>query len=361
MTFLFKGLVASVALVGCSLTAHAETLRLLTWGGYAREAVIEAFEDKYPDIKGEVTVSNSEEMVAKLRATDGADFDLAQPSVSRVLAAQSEYGIYKPLDLSKIDTSVFQPNMMKAMEENAKIGDDIYSVPHVWGTQGLIVDISKAPDVNRWGDLCDPQYKGRVSMRLKRALLLGMAFDMGKDPFAAYNDPAAYQAILDEVEAKLIACKENVKTFWTGGTDLSNLILSGEIVLSDAWDSTAFKLFSDNQNIRFVPTRTGALAWIDTFALPAKGEADDATVALVAREAAGSMRDALTLLDQIVAFGGDRLEGEEVARHLGIAARRCRRPAMPRWRRHRETSGCRRYRPGPGRRARRGGSRRSAP
>ncbi len=52
-----------------------------------------------------------------------------------------------------------------------------------------------------------------------------------------------------------------------------------------------------------------------------KVQADDATVALVAREAAGSMRDALTLLDQIVAFGGDRLEGEEVARHLGIAAR----------------------------------------
>ena len=50
-------------------------------------------------------------------------------------------------------------------------------------------------------------------------------------------------------------------------------------------------------------------------------KADDATVALVAREAAGSMRDALTLLDQIVAFGGAELNGETVARHLGIAAR----------------------------------------
>lgn len=49
--------------------------------------------------------------------------------------------------------------------------------------------------------------------------------------------------------------------------------------------------------------------------------ADDETVALVAREAAGSMRDALTLLDQLVAFGGDSLLGEEVARTLGIAGR----------------------------------------
>jgi DNA polymerase III subunit gamma/tau len=51
-------------------------------------------------------------------------------------------------------------------------------------------------------------------------------------------------------------------------------------------------------------------------------EADDPAVAIVAREAAGSMRDALTLLDQLVAFAGERLVGEEVARMLGIADRR---------------------------------------
>jgi DNA polymerase-3 subunit gamma/tau len=50
-------------------------------------------------------------------------------------------------------------------------------------------------------------------------------------------------------------------------------------------------------------------------------EADEAAVAIVAREAAGSMRDALTLLDQIVAFAGTKLVGEEVARVLGIADR----------------------------------------
>jgi spermidine/putrescine transport system substrate-binding protein len=276
MKNMIKGLLAGAVLL-CSTTAgQAETLRIMTWGGYAPDAVIALFEEKYPDIDVEVTFSNNEEMVAKLRATGGAGFDLAQPSVSRIVAAQTEYGIYKPLDLSKINTGALQPAMMKAMEVNAKIDGEIYSVPHLWGTQGLIVDTSKAPDVNAWGDLCDPQYKGRVSMRLKRGLLLGMAFDMGKDPFAAYDDPVAYQKILDELADKLIACKANVKAYWTGGDDLSSLMLSGEVVVSDAWDSTAFKLYGQNPNIVFVPTRTGALAWIDTFTLPAKGQADEA-------------------------------------------------------------------------------------
>jgi DNA polymerase-3 subunit gamma/tau len=53
-----------------------------------------------------------------------------------------------------------------------------------------------------------------------------------------------------------------------------------------------------------------------------KIQADDAAVALIAREAAGSMRDAMSLLDQVIAWGGDELRGDEVARVLGVASRR---------------------------------------
>jgi DNA polymerase III subunit gamma/tau len=50
-------------------------------------------------------------------------------------------------------------------------------------------------------------------------------------------------------------------------------------------------------------------------------EADDAAVALIAREAAGSLRDAMSLLDQAIAWGGDKLVGEDVSRVLGVAGR----------------------------------------
>jgi spermidine/putrescine transport system substrate-binding protein len=139
-----------------------------------------------------------------------------------------------------------------------------------------MADKSKAPDVKSWGDLCDPKYKGKTSMRLKRTILLGTAYAMGEDPFAAYADLDKYQGILDKVVDNLIACKENIKAYWKGGDDLSAMMLSGEIVASETWDSTAYKLYNENNNIVFVPPETGALAWIDTFAIPAKGEADDA-------------------------------------------------------------------------------------
>jgi DNA polymerase-3 subunit gamma/tau len=52
-----------------------------------------------------------------------------------------------------------------------------------------------------------------------------------------------------------------------------------------------------------------------------KLEAEDAAVAVLAREAAGSMRDAMSLLDQVIAYGGAKLTAEDVARVLGVADR----------------------------------------
>jgi spermidine/putrescine transport system substrate-binding protein len=274
LTRILAALLTATAL-GAS-PASAETLRLLTWGGYAPDNVIKLFEEKYPGIKVEVTLSNNEEMIAKLRATGGAGFDLAQPSHDRIYAAQLEYNIYKPLDLSKVDTASIEPSLLDGVKANATIEGKVYAVPHQWGTTGLMADKTKAPGAKGWADLCDPQYKGKASMRLKRTILLGTAFGMGEDPFAAYSDLKKYQTLLDKVTAKLIACKDNVKAYWQGGDDLSAMMLSGEVVVSETWDATAFKIYNENKNIVFIPPATGALAWIDTFAMPRKGEADEA-------------------------------------------------------------------------------------
>ncbi|GAB4357782.1 MAG: extracellular solute-binding protein [Gammaproteobacteria bacterium] len=269
--FLF-GATALLLFTGAS---QAETLRLLTWGGYAPDDVVAQFE-KETGIKVKVTKSNNEDMISKLRATGGAGFDLAQPSQDRIVGAQTDYNIYKPLDLSKIDTLLFIPSMLEATKKNTTYQGKVYGVPHVWGTSGLVLDRSKAGHVKDYIDLCDPSLAGKVSYRLKRPTLIGFAFSMGMDPFAAYHDQAAYQQILDKVEKKLIDCKKNVRVYWTGGDALLNLLRSGEVVAAMAWDTGGWKLNKENENITFVAPRSGALGWIDTFALPRKTKAESA-------------------------------------------------------------------------------------
>ena len=269
------GSVVATALFAMTASAEAETLRLLTWGGYAPDAVVKKFKEE-TGIDVEVTISNNEDIISKLRATGGAGFDLAQPSQDRITGPQTEYGIYKPLDLSKIDANLFIPELLEASKKNTTVDGKVYGVAHIWGTAGLVVDRSKAPDLKAFSDLCDAKYAGKVSMRLKRVPLLLMAFANGDDPFAAYDDKEKYAAIIEKAGAKLGECKPNVKAYWSGSDDLANMLRSGEIVASEAWDSTGFKLNSENPSINFVAPKAGALGWIDTFALPAKTKAEDA-------------------------------------------------------------------------------------
>jgi DNA polymerase-3 subunit gamma/tau len=51
-------------------------------------------------------------------------------------------------------------------------------------------------------------------------------------------------------------------------------------------------------------------------------KADALAVQVLAREAAGSMRDAMSLLDQVIAFSGHELTGDDVTRVLGVADRK---------------------------------------
>ncbi len=270
----------SVVLIGGVSAANADTLRLLTWGGYAPEEVVAKFEAETGHTV-QVTKSNNEEMIAKLRATGGGGFDLAQPSQDRIAGPQEEFGIYKPMDMSKINMDLFIPSMMEATKGNTTVGADVYGVPHVWGTSGLVLDTANAAMVKDYTDLCSDDVAGKVSYRLKRPTLIGFAFSMGLDPFAAYGDEAAYTEIMSQVEAKLIECKPGVKTYWGGGDELMGLLRSGEVVASMAWDTGGWKLNEDNADITFVAPAAGALGWVDTFVLPAKGKADDAAYAWI--------------------------------------------------------------------------------
>ncbi|MCL6272062.1 extracellular solute-binding protein [Sansalvadorimonas sp. 2012CJ34-2] len=269
------GALICVGLAAFSFSSQAEELRLLTWGGYAPQPVIDQFE-KETGIEVKVTLSNNEDMISKLRATRGAGFDLAQPSQDRIIGAQKEFRIYKPLEISKIDESQYVASMLESTKGSTSVNGKIYGVPHVWGTSGLIAHTDNARQSYRFSDLCSDQYKGKVSYRLKRPTLIAFAFDMGEDPFAAYNDPVKYQQILQKVEQKLIACKDNVKAYWSGGDALINLLRSGEVTLAMGWDAGGWKLSQETGNINFIPPATGALGWIDTFALPAKGKNDEA-------------------------------------------------------------------------------------
>ncbi|HQZ06338.1 MAG: extracellular solute-binding protein [Rhodoferax sp.] len=274
-------LIAAALAIGLAGAASAQekTLRLLTWGDYVPADVKAQFE-KESGYTVEITLSNNEEMISKLRATGGAGFDLAQPSQDRITGPQQEFKIYKAMDLSKVKSDLFIPSMLAATKKNTTLAGKVYGLPHIWGTDGLGVNTKLAKMVD-YPDLCKAEYKGKTAVRLKRPTLLAFAFAAGKDPFALYNNPKAYSALMDSVGKTLIACKGNLKFFWDNKDQVNNGMLTDELVGAMLWDTGGWKLNGQKPEIQFIAPKSGALGWIDTFAIPAKGKNDAAAYAWI--------------------------------------------------------------------------------
>ncbi|MDE2304124.1 MAG: extracellular solute-binding protein [Gammaproteobacteria bacterium] len=273
-------LIAACALTACGHHASRNTLRILTWADYAPPKVIAEFE-RETGIDVQVTVSNNEEMISKLRATGGAGYDLVQPSQDRILGPQREFGIYKPIDLSRVKLDEFRPSLLAITRRTTTIGGQVYGLPYLFGTDGLVVNRKYAPNVADYPDLCDPALKGKTAVRLKRPTLMAFAFASGQDPFALYGDPGAYAALMDRVGDTLIKCKANFKFFYDNKDQLLNAFRSGELVAAMMWDTGGWTLNRENPDIKFIVPRSGALGWLDTFALPARGRNDAAAYAWI--------------------------------------------------------------------------------
>ena len=274
MTRKVIALIVFLSILGSfAYAADNKVLRILTWEGYVPEGLVDKFA-KETGIKMQITyIGDNNELIAKLAATRGTGFDLAQPTLNWVSVAQKQYGIYQPIDLSKVKTKQIIPSMLDSVVKGTTVDGQPFAVPQVWGTTAMFVNTKFAPDAGKsYLDLFDPKYAGRISYRSKYDTFYMVGYALGLDPRAAVADEKAYRRCMEEVLTKLIEGKKYVKTYWGSRQELEDLIMREEIWVGTAWDATAWSLSLKNPNIKYAAPKEGAVGWIDTFAITAGSE-----------------------------------------------------------------------------------------
>ena len=243
---------------------QAETggvLRILTWEGYAPEELVEKFV-KETGIKVEITyIGDNNELIAKMAATKGVGFDLVSPTLNYVATAQDQFGIYQPIDLSKVNKDLFIPAYWDSILKNSEYEGKPYALPFVWGTTAMVVNLEKAPDAGQsYLDLCDPKYKGRVSYRAKYDTLYMFAYALGYDPAEAVKSEDEYRKVMNAVRDKLIECKPVVRTYWDSRQQLEDLLKNDEVWVATSWDAIAWTLMKEQPDkFKYVVPKEGAV------------------------------------------------------------------------------------------------------
>jgi DNA polymerase III subunit gamma/tau len=143
-----------------------------------------------------------------------------------------------------------------------------------------------------------------------RRLQEGMTFRPARDRFKIY--------IVDEVHMlSTAAWNAFLKTLEEPPPHVKFIFATTEV------NKVPVTILSRCQRYDFKLIPTQAIAGrLDDVLAQESIEADPVAVQILAREAAGSMRDAMSLLDQVIAFSGTKLSGDDVARVLGVADRR---------------------------------------
>lgn len=220
------GAVAGAGLLPRRAEAN-QTLRLLTWEGYAEDAWVKDFEEQQGATVSKTYVGSNDEYMAKL-AAGGAEYDLVV-IVSSLAQRAIDAGFVEPVDIARITNYGQLFPTLQTAGFNAKDGQ-VYGVPTFFSTSPITVNAEVIPTGDDFGILFDKQYAGRIAMWDDVSTIGDVANWMGIENIWDMNDEE-----LARVRDKLIEQKPLVRTYWSQAGEAIDLFMSKEIVASNSW------------------------------------------------------------------------------------------------------------------------------
>lgn len=236
-------------------------LDLLVWEGYADDALVQGFEEKYGVDVNVTYIGSNDEVFAKIRTKSG-QYDVV-PATTDVTRQYIDAGLVQPIDLGVITNYSHLFSNFQHIPQAEKDGV-VYGVPHTWSADPILynADVVRDPEPS-YRALFDDRYAGKVALYDDLGSLWVGALVLGYDPFTLSEDQ------MREVVDLMCGKKDLVRKYWSTGNDLVNLFESGEVVIATAWNYMYTQLRSDGMNVERLVPKEGNLGWVDTLMIPA--------------------------------------------------------------------------------------------
>ena len=240
-------------------SAEEPRLNFYNWDTYIGETTL----DDFKDASGiEVTMDlfgDNDELFAKLKEGNPG-YDVIVPTndyVERMIAAE----MLVPLDHAKLPT--FTKNVDKAFTDAAFDPGRKYSVPYMWGTQGIGYRKSRVDGVpDSWKWLFDSDaYSGRIALLGDEGSVIGMALK-----YLGYSYNSKDPTEIKQAEELIIKQKPHIKVF--ADDNGQDLLLSGEVDLTMEWNGDILQVMVEDDDLSYVVPKEGSVAWQDCLSIP---------------------------------------------------------------------------------------------
>ena len=246
--------------------ADAKELNILTWDGYIPEDILAEFQDSTEIHVNLSNFNTNEEMLSKLEATNGGQYDVVIGSDYIIDIARNK-GLLAELDTSKIPN--FQ-NIDPVFQSQYYDPQNTYTVPYGPGTPLIIYDPEKVSvDIQGYSDLWDPSLENSIVTIDDARNIIGITLKtMGK----SFNETD--EAVLEEAKEKLFQLKPNIyKLDYNNPYDA---IISGEASVAYMFTPQVLLAQAARPELKVVYPKEGMGFGIDCWFIPLNAPHNDA-------------------------------------------------------------------------------------
>jgi spermidine/putrescine transport system substrate-binding protein len=320
---------AMPAIVSRSALASSGEINILMWSDYLPESFVKSFTEK-TGIKINFTgIGSNEEILNKLKSTNGQGFDLVSPTVNRNLL-WADLGILQPFDMKKVPLDKVNPAMALGEQHWNFGGKGTHWLPHIWGTEGVAWRTDKftpAGEFPSYYDVWDDANAGKTMGR-GHSMLLGLGLGMERrgemapgSIWAAYKSPEKMTEVWTKLVETAIKKKKNIKVLWNDADMQKNGLLNEGVVVAQTWDGPPIALKTAGEPVMYRAPVEGSMAWVDGMSLPIGAKNIDQVYAFI-----GVAYDAKTAGEAIKThgynspvIGADAFGGETYAKNFADA------------------------------------------
>jgi spermidine/putrescine transport system substrate-binding protein len=245
-------------------TTLPDKLILYNWTEYMPDSILKSFQKEYGVKVVQSYFDDNEALLAKMKITGGAGYDIIIPS-DYMVEIMIHTNLLQPLQMEYIPNFKYVGTRFKnPVYDNTSVNDGRkYSVPYQWGITGIghRTDIIPEP-ITKWQDLWNPKYKQQIVMLNDERDTIGAALlTLG------YSLNCKDQTQLDEGTAKSIAQKPLVKAYDSVNT--KRQLVSG-VPLVQGWTGYILAAYDalGRKNVTLEAPQEGFCLWIDNAAIP---------------------------------------------------------------------------------------------
>ncbi|MBC2837395.1 ABC transporter substrate-binding protein [Paragemmobacter straminiformis] len=251
-------ILSAAAVMGLSSAVFAADpeLTVFDWAGWDIEGLTTAYAAKNGDRPTYAFFGDDDEAFQKV--SSGFKADLAHPCVAS-LPRYKAAGLIEPWDVSKIPEFA---NIKPALLDSPVVKDDggVWFIPTDYAYTAIAYNTKEVPeaDVASLSVFTDPKYAGRISLPDSADDIWSLAFlATGVTSWDNVTDEQ-FQAAADWLRS----VHPNVRAYWADPAEMSQLMATGEVLVSWSWNDGVALLQDEGFPVGFNRTpKEGVTTW----------------------------------------------------------------------------------------------------